>query len=152
LFFIPFYEVQGIRIGKFKDTSVDPQYASDEKIKRIYSPEAAAKIIQRRERVSRSEKAVKTDTRVAMSDLIVSHVAVTIRDWGLEYLNLSKQRRGKSQIVIEPLVLRNLQKAGTVIHPTVSLEKFLENALKVTGIKTEHQEKYKCVYKILLLF
>ncbi len=131
LYFIPCYEIQGIRIGKFEDRTLDRSKLKPANIRSLYGPEDGRRTAVSAPRPRRGDTdAYKTDTRIIMGDMSSSQVAVHIENWGLESLSVSRLRTRQEKFDLVPLNMRNLQKMGTVIHPGMTFESFYSSATR----------------------
>ena len=138
LFFIPIFEVTGLRVGRFitkKIESTDRHKAST-----IYAGGmninddmiSYQRFIQEKYLGSVKKRKVHYDSRIVFNDLMLSDLAVNIPDWGLIHIPFQKHRREKA-LELLPLDIRKLQLKGTVIHPSRSTDQFVSNSLKTYG-------------------
>lgn len=104
LYFMPFYEFTGHRIGTFTTGSKDERYGGVK---------------------------IKQDTRVIMSDFISSMPAVNIPEWGLNEVQFDHIRSERDG-VLHPFERSKIERLGRVFDPEMSVEKALElNMMRV---------------------
>jgi len=71
------------------------------------------------------------DSRVILSDFHIARPAVSMHDLGIDQIQLVKRRREAEKFKIEPFQMREMQKRGTVLTPSQSVDEFSNIALRV---------------------
>jgi hypothetical protein len=137
LFFVPCYEITGIRLctsiakKMVRYPTSHPQEVESRNYEYKWQPVIHAGHVDDQFRMKRMT--FEKDTRITMNDIHMYGLAVNLPHWGLEALNLKKLRQGPDPALLESFDIRLLQKRGTVISPSKTSVQFKKIDLGVAG-------------------
>lgn len=131
LYFVPFYEISGRRVGTFttstrKDRRVDKfsQIGTNLYVQSIFTDLRATDEYYK--------TSPKVDTRVIMNDLQRTVPAIDIPGWGLDQVEIETVR-SKSDGVLKPFQRDRMESFGRIFNPRVSEERVIEQTLRLAA-------------------
>ncbi len=124
LYFIPYHELSGKRLGtmtttQYKETSRRP---SLDLRTGAYGMEG----VSLREQRAMTPKEKQKDTRVVMADVTRLEPAVRLSQWALDQAEISSLRSGPAG-VLQPMNRRTMERLGKVYDATVSPEQMISS-------------------------
>ncbi|MBN1355100.1 hypothetical protein JXA40_02405 [bacterium] len=141
LFWVPFYEISGTRLSRFLTDKLkqDEIPFSNLRMRPPTRDWAPGRTIQPtfREQLSRASphKTIR-DTRVILGDFALDDPAVNLPEWNLNQIKLSRTLRENRDCPLQPFSFRRLQRAGTVLQPDQSPQKFAQAHTYVMTART----------------
>jgi hypothetical protein len=131
LYFIPFHELTGRRLGTMTMTEfkrVGPRRMVDD----VYVGPGGQTMTIRKEDRSSTPMEKKVDTRVIMSDITRLEPALSLKEWGLEESDISAIRSDPAGM-LQPMDRREMERRGKIYEASVKPDQMIASVLVKSG-------------------